>query len=312
MKQWISDLRIQLLFGAALLLALPATSQHSLDIFTLSGLFTVPGAYESPLMGEGHESGLTVNLKVPVVLRPGAIWYNDFSYSLHRVTTDLNPEPSGMLTSLKVQGMILQTGLVKSLGENKGLQLLFVPRFMTDTHGSDSKSWQFGGIGLYEKRMSDKLLMRFGALYNSELFGPLAMPLVYLDWKAGERWTVTGLLPIQLKVNYHVSERFTTGISHFGLVQTFRVAQAGFEGDYIERTAIDLTLFGRWKVAGGLHLETRFGYSVDRKYVQYDEDQQVDFRLSIIGFGDDRVQKNVAFAPGPIAQVRLVYAIKTD
>ncbi len=291
---------------------LSTLGQRSIDIFTLSGLFTVPGAYDSPLDGKGKEAGFTANFKVPVVMKSGTVWYNDLSYSLYTINTDLTPEPTGILTSMKVQGVILQTGLVMKTGEDKGIQLLFVPRLMTDMQGTDSKSWQFGGIGLYEKRMNEDLLMRFGALYNQELFGPLLVPLVYLDWKLNDRWTVVGLLPIQAKVNYRVNDRFTTGFSHFGLVQTYRIGQAEFYGDYIERTAIDLTAFGRWKVAGGLHLETRVGYSLGRAYQQFSEDQKMDFRLSIIGFGDERVQKNVSFAPGPIAQIRLVYSLAVD
>jgi hypothetical protein len=54
-------------------------------------------------------------------------------------------------------------------------------------------------------------------------------------------------------------------------------------------------------------MEARFGYALGREYAQYETDQQADFRISILKFGDDRIQKNVTFDPCPIMNLRLVY-----
>ena len=75
----------------------------------------------------------------------------------------------------------------------------------------------------------------------------------------------------------------------------------------MERTSIDLGLFGRVRVAGNFHLEGRLGYALGRSYKQYAADQKADFRITIIKFGDNRVARNVNFNPGPIALLRLVY-----
>ena len=48
-------------------------------------------------------------------------------------------------------------------------------------------------------------------------------------------------------------------------------------GDYMERTSIDLGLFGRWKMFGNWHLEGRIGYALGRNYEQYAADEKIDF-----------------------------------
>ena len=287
-------------------------AQSSIDLFTISGFYGPPSNYETPLSGEGNESGGLVNLKIPVVLNEKTVWYSDLTYTLYAINTDLSPEPPGMLTSMQLNAFIFQTGVAHKLNDRNGFQLLAVPRYTTDFKGSDSKSWQFGMVGLYEHRYSEKLLMRFGVLYNGELFGPLMVPLVYLDWQMSDRWSMVGLAPINLKISYKVNDKLSAGYAHFGFITTYRIGQQEFKTDYVERNSIDESLFLRWKMAGNLYLETRLGYSLGRIYAQYAEDQKMDFRLSILSFGDDRIQKNVNFDSGPIASFRLVYNLPLD
>jgi len=297
-----------------LLIGLPlyTQGQNSIDLFTISGFHGIPAAYSAPLSGKATETGGLLNLKMPIVLSDKTIWYSDFTYSLFSVSTNLDSEPQDYLTSMRLHGFILQTGIAQILNEKNGFQLLFVPRYNTDFRGSDSKNWQFGAIALYEHRYHDKLMMRFGALFNYELFGPLLSPLVYLDWKLSDRWNIIGLFPINLKVNYKISDQLIGGFSHFGFTTTYRLGQEEFRTDYMERNSIDETLFLRWKMIGNLHVETRIGYSLGRVYEQYEADQTMKFRLSIIHIGDDRMLKNVLFNSGPIGSIRLVYNLPLD
>jgi len=298
-----------LLLIVPLLYSTVAAAQSSIDLFTLSGMYGFPSSYTPPLDGKAGESGILTNLKAPVKLSDKTLFYNDLTYFMYNIDTDLDTEPVEYLTSMRLHAFIIQTGIVQSLSDRNKIQLLLVPRYTTDFKGSDRKSWQWGGIGLYERRFNDRLLMRYGALFNMELFGPLVVPLIYADWQWNERWSMVGLFPINLKINYKVSERLVTGLSHFGFITTYRIGQEEFRGDYVERNSIDETLFVRWRIGGNLHLETRLGYSLARVYEQYAEGEKMDFRLSIFRFGDERVQKNADFNSGAIASVRLVYSL---
>jgi hypothetical protein len=282
-------------------------AQSSIDLLTIGGSYGFSASYQKPLNGKATELSSLINLKAPIVINDKTIWYNDFTYTGHSIRHDINPEPAGMLTSMNLHAFILQTGINQKINDRNGFQFLLVPRYTTDFEGGSSKNWQLGAIGLYEHRVSQRLLMRFGIMYNGELFGPLLVPLIYLDWQLNERWSITGLAPISLKVNYKINDRLSAGYSHFGFITTYAINQPGFETDYIEHNSIDETLFVRWKLMGNLHLETRFGYSLSRVYAQYDQHHKMDLRLSITAFGDDRMQKNIDFNSGPIASVRLVY-----
>lgn len=295
-----------------LLASITATAQSSIDLFTVAGLVGFPSAYPAPLSGKATETNLFINAKVPIVLNDKTVWFNDLSYSGFTISTNLNPEPAGYLTSMRVHAFILQTGISRKLNDRNGFQLLFLPRYNSDFQGNDPKNWQLGGIALYEHRYNDDLVMRFGAMYNNELFGPLLVPLVYVDWRMNDRWSMVGLFPINLKVNYTVSENVVVGFSHFGFITTYRISQEEFKSDYIERNSIDEALFARWRISGNFHIETRVGYTLARVYEQYAESEKMDLRLSIIRFGDDRVKKNVAFNSGPMASVRLVYNLPID
>ena len=292
--------------------ALFTQAQNTIDLLTISGRYGFPKAFDAPYQNEkATETGAMVNLKIPVKLSEKTIWFNNFTYTYSAVNNAFASKPGdAVMSPIGLNALILQTGLVQRIDDRRAFQLLFVPRYMTDFVSPTSKAWQLGAIALYEQKFNEKLTMRFGAMYNQELGGPLLVPLVDVNWQINSRWSVSGLAPIYLKVNYKVSERFVAGFSHFGLITSYELSDPNYLGDYMERTSIDLTLFGRWKMVGNWHLEGRIGYAIGRNYAQYAAEDQVDLRISLIKIGDNRGEPlNVAFADGPIASLRLVYSL---
>ena len=301
-----------LLTGLLLLLTTSGLfGQQSIDLVTLSGRYGFPQSYLNTYPEKATEVAALFNLKAPIRFGTKTIWYNDFSYLFFQVT-DNNIIADSIANPLNLNGFILQTGIIQKLNENTALQLLIVPRLMTDFYNVNLGSWQLGGIFLFEKRYSERLLLRYGALYNQELFGPNIVPLVSVDLKIGNKWSLIGMFPISLKLAYHQNQNLTFGFSHFGLTTTYLLGNADYEGDYIERTSIDLNFFVRQRIGGNLHLEARLGYTLNRKYAQYDEGDQLDLRFLIFNFGNNRVQKNVNFKNGPIANLRLVYNLAIE
>ncbi|VAW28845.1 hypothetical protein MNBD_BACTEROID06-1814 [hydrothermal vent metagenome] len=286
-------------------------AQSSLDLVTVSGRYGFTQQAGEPIAGNNSEIGSLINIKIPIVLSSKSVWYSSVTYVSSHVKTDVSLG-SEILNPIDVNGIILQTGLVQTLNEKQKLQLLFAPRFMSDFENTTKDNWQFGGIILFENRYNQNLMLRFGALYNSEQFGPSLTPLLHVDWKISPKWSFLGMLPIYAKVNYKVNENFTTGFSHFALITSYRLGNVNYSNDYIERTSIDLTLFARQRMFNNLFVEGRLGYAVGRRYEQYAEDQKVDFRLMIINFGDNRVVKNVIMKDGPIANLRLVYNLPLE
>ena len=290
-----------------------ASAQETLDILTISGHFGTPQSFEegSPYTGETTERGTMVNLVVPVVLNEKQIWYNSVNYMQWNVSNDIDT-PDNIANPINVHGIILRTGLIQKLSNGNSIQAIFAPRLMTDFSNIDSKHFQFGGTFIYEKVYHDRLKIGYGVLYNQETFGPNVVPLVNLEWKMSERWSMSGLLPIYSKVKYKVNEKLNVGMHHFGLVTSYRLGEEATKNDYIERRSIDLGLFARYNITGGIHIEGRYGYSFGRSYAQYDENEKIDLALPLATIGDNRTQINESsnFNNGTYAHVRLVYAIK--
>ena len=285
-----------------------AFAQESIDLITISGRYGIPSPYVSTYSGKATETSVLVNLKalIPLNDTKTSLWLNNLTYTQATINND-EIMPSDIANPISIHGFILQTGYMKRFENGTGFRVLFAPRFMTDFDNVNSKNWQFGGIALYEKKYNDKLLLGFGLLFNQELFGPILIPLVDMDWRISDKWSIVGMIPIYVKVNYHASKNLIMGFSHFGLTTTYRLGNLAYVNDYIERTSIDLSLFIRQRIAGNIHLEGRLGHTLNREYAQYAEDQKLDLRIVMINFGDNREQKNVNFQDGIIANIRLIY-----
>jgi hypothetical protein len=290
------------------LICFSLAAQKSIDLLNVTGRYGLPRPYENDHPGKATESGGNINLVLPVRFSESTIWANDFNYFLSHVTSNTRMLED-IVDPITLNGFILQTGLIQKINKNHTLWLIFTPRYMTDFHKSDEPSLQLGGTFLFEKKFNDHLTMRYGAMYNHEFFSSMVVPLVYINWQVASRWNISGLLPIYSKLKYKVNDRLIAGIGHFGLITSYRLGEPENADYYMEKECIDIFLFGRYHLFGNFHTEGRIGYALDRKYAQYQKDEKMDFRLSIIKFGDDRTQTNVCFKDGPFASLSLVYSL---
>lgn len=304
-------LRYVILCALICMISTSIRAQENLDILTLSGRYGFPQAYDSIYKGKATEYGAMASLVAPVEINKQTIWYNSLNYFYFHVGNDEVTSPE-IMNPIDLHGILLRTGLYQKFSKDRAVQIFLVPRLMTDFKNINSDHFQMGALFLYEKKFREGLKMGFGAMYNQEAFGPYLVPLVNVNWKISEKWSLNGLFPVYGKLNYKVNERLTAGWSHFGLITTYRLGEEKYQGDYIERKSIDESLFARYQLFGNIYLEGRFGYALGRSYAQYEEDQKVDFSIPLIGFGDNRIQKNVSFHDGLIASIRFIYNVPIE
>jgi len=297
-----------ILLVALLSLGISLSAQETIDLVTLSGRYGLPASYDSVYKGKATEYGARVGLLAPIKISENSYWIVNLDY-LYWHVSDNEQMPADIANPIILNGIILRTGWYHRFSKGRGIKILIAPRLMSDFKNVNSSHFQFGGVFLFEKKFSDKLTMAFGAMYNQEFFGPYLVPLIDLNWQISDRWSITGQLPVWAKIKYKVSERVSVGYSHFGLITSYRLGDPNYEGDYIERSGIDETLFCRVFLGADIYVEGRFGYSLSRSYTQYEADQKVDFSIPLVGFGDDRVQKNINFRDGWIALLRFYYSI---
>ncbi|MCP4884871.1 MAG: hypothetical protein GY908_13905, partial [Flavobacteriales bacterium] len=282
-----------------------------LDVLTLSGRYGFPQSYDSIYKSKANEYGAMASLVAPIKMNEESIWYNSINYFYFHVGND-EEAPTEIMNPIDIHGFVLRTGLYHKFSKNRAIQVFFAPRFMSDFKNINLDHFQLGALFLYEKKFREGLKMGFGAMYNQEFFGPYLVPLVNLDWIISERWSIKGLFPVYGKIKYQVNERLSTGLSHFGLITTYRLGDLAYQGDYIERKSIDESLFARYQLVANVYLEGRFGYAIGRSYAQYEADQKVDFSLPLVGFGDNRTQKNISFHDGLIASLRFIYTVPIE
>lgn len=294
-----------------LIVSSAAQAQETLDVLTLSGRYGFPQSYDSIYKSKANEYGAMASLVAPIKMNEKSIWYNSLNYFYFHVGNDEDTPPE-IMNPIDLHGIILRTGLYQKFSKDRAVQIFFAPRFMTDFKNINADHFQLGALFLYEKKFREGLKMGFGMMYNQEFSGPNLVPLINLDWKISERWSVAGLLPIYAKIKYKINEKFSAGLSHFGLVTTYRLGDEAYEGDYMERKSIDESLFARYQLFGNIFLEGRFGYAFGRSYAQYEADQKVDLMLPLITLGDNRTQKNISFHDGLIASIRFIYNVPIE
>ena len=286
-------------------------AQKSIDLLSLSGSYGFPQKYESPVSEEATELLGNVSITLPIVLSDASVIFNNLNYYYSTVQTDAVFGDS-IMNPIKLHGFILRTGISQKIDENRAFQIMLVPRLMSDFNNNAGESFQLGGIAMYEKRYSKDLMMRFGIMYNQDFFGPYLVPVVHLDWDISPKVSIVGMLPVYMKVKYRLNENLETGFSFFGLTTSYRLGHANYEDDYLVSETIDLALYGRYHIAGNIHLETRFVYSLGRNYAQYHDNEKVDFSFPLVSIGDDRTQQNISMPGGPLINLRLIYSLPLD
>lgn len=283
-------------------------AQDYLDIITVSGRLGSPTPYSATEEEKVREEGLQVSLVAPIRLKEGRIWYNDVNYFGWNIDGNVEVDP-GLANPINLHGIMARTGLIQPLSRDRYFQVMIAPRLMSDFKYVDADHFQLGGMATFGKQYKENLKLGFGALFNQEFFGPYLVPLIQVNWRFHEKWSLDGMFPVFGKLRYLAHENFEFGWSHFGLITTYRLGEEAYRGDYIERSSIDESIYARLRLWKDFFLEGRAGYAIGRYYNQYDKDDKVSFSLPLVNFGDDRIAKNEVLSDGFIASLRLVYSV---
>ncbi len=299
------------LTSVLLLISIVMFAQDRFDIFYISGNYNFIGTTDAN-PDENFDTYLMSNLSVPIVLKDSSVWFNsvDYQYFLTKneyLTSTINP-----VDQFNLHGILLRTGYVHRFDSKRSLQILFVPRYMTDFKADFSNSFQLGGILMYEKVKNEDYTWKVGVIYNNEFFGTYIVPVFYLDWNMTSKIKVKGLIPVYGKLYMQPTEKVDVGLHFIGLTTSYRIYEPGYENTYVERKTIDVSAFGNFHLFDNIFMEARLGYSISRDYGLYAKDDKVDLGLPLVNFGDDRIRLNEEFDGGAFVHLRLIYSIPVD
>ncbi len=297
-----------LAFGS---MSLAFFAQETIDILSLSGRYGIPKDYsEAGTSGQATEWGSINSFSIGFDIFKNSKVILNLNHFYFNVQGDPDPVfPGNVAHPVKINGIILRTGIRQYFSEGRQLQVLVMPKLMSDFQNLDGNSFMFGGVATYKKVYRDELSVGFGAMYSTELFGPYLVPILDLYWQFAEKWRIYGLIPITARVEYDVNDNMMVGFNHFGLITTYYLGDDAYAGDYMERQSIDLSLFVRHHIAGPIFIEGMVGRALGRNYRQYEGDQKVDFAIPLVAFGDERVVKDqldTSFDDGLILTLKLI------
>ena len=132
---------------------------------------------DSVKRAKNYEASLFANLSVPLFMKDSSIWITIIDYQSFSINNNYLPADSLPIDRFDLHAFIVRTGYIHRFNEAQSLQILVIPRVMTDLNAKFANSFQLGGMVMYEKVKSKTYTYRLGLLYNQECFGPYLTPI---------------------------------------------------------------------------------------------------------------------------------------
>ncbi|MBK8366071.1 MAG: hypothetical protein IPL10_01305 [Bacteroidetes bacterium] len=282
-----------------------AFSQNYVDLLKVSASTTPNNTFDSSDV-KTRINDLLVDLTVPVKINEG------FSVLTGVIYED-------MQTKLFADGIVknfgsttVKLGFNKQLTEKWSTTVIALPKIASDYNSFNQKDFQVGGIALFKYKKRDHLNFKTGLYYNSELFGPLFVPMLGLYYQSpNKKLEVNIMLPLQADVNYQVLPFMNVGCNFNGQIRSYHLNNLtnSNPSTYVTKSTNELFAYVKFNVTKSICLQTKLGQSFGRSYKVYDEADKVSFGLPATFIGDKRQQLNSNFSNGMIFQVTFLYRL---
>ena len=188
--------------------------------------------------------------------------------------------------------------------------LISVNRFNGNKISPDFDHLQLGGVALWSIKKSDTYTYRLGLYLNPEFFGFFVVPLFGFDWQINSKSRLFGNMPATATFLHQINPRLGTGLYFSGLISSYNQPQIGLF--YVQRGFNYLAGFLDYYLTEKLVLQFRPGILIGSKFKMYQEDDQVNWSLSAIKFGDDRTVQSEIDASGLLVQAGVIYRFKVE
>ena len=227
--------------------------------------------------------------------------------------TTLEPEPNTKVINL--YALSPRIGVVLKHNEKWSGQYILLPQIASDLKAFGWNDVQMGAIGIVSYKKSESTQYRFGAFYNSALYGPAVFVVAGFYHKApGSRWTFDFRLPIDADVNYKINQQLSAGARLDVMLRSYYLNEPLFAGgdEYIVKSTQEPFLYLNYSPKKNFVFTFKVGHSAFRHYRMFKTDQKVDFMFTGLGIGDNRTQLNHDQKDNLIFQLRFQYRFFLD
>ena len=245
------------------------------------------------------------NLTIPLPLNDNFAILTGLTYEMATATFNPNRKEESLT------GITLKLGANVKHSDKWSGTYLILPKISSDFKEVANQDFQLGAVALMKYTKSDRLNYRFGFYTNSELLGPVLVPLFgFYYLSTSEKFEAKVLLPVAVDLNYSINEHFRFGLTFKGQVRTYNLnTPIGVEKDrYLQRSINDVYSYFQYGMDNGINFQVGIGRSVGRSYQIYDD--KVSFALPLSYFGDNREQLNTDFADSWLFKVTAFYRLK--
>jgi hypothetical protein len=292
-----------LLISAFLLISLRSEAQNYVDLFRLSYSTTPENSFDtSQALTRLQE--VAGELTFPQPLSSKVTLINGLNYEMIQASVMPMKDPA------TVHGIMMRSGLSIAHGSNLKGNYFLLPKLSSDLRSIGRRDWQFGFLALLRQVKSPNFTWQYGAMFNTELFGPFMVPLLGFYYKSpSKKLEMNFLLPASADMNCEFGKRWHVGMQFVSMVKSFHLQQQipDFSSAYWVKSTNELFAYVQMRFGKVWLIQSRIGYSVARRYYAYDIADKIDLGIMAFKFGDERTALNPFFEDGLIFQFRCIY-----
>ena len=287
-------------------------AQNYVDVLHSEYTATPQNTFDSSNQNKDLQK-ININITTPIKLKNGNAILTGLVYD--RVNTSFDPGEK----MTPVSSFILKMGMNIKHSDKWSTTFLLLPKLAsTFTATTTSEDFQFGGLVLAKKKKTENLSYKIGAYMNGDQFGPFLVPLFGFYYKK-KKLEMDVIVPSYAKINYSLSPKFTAGVNWRATVKSYNlqgpmvnlpaVVKRPF---YMHHLSNEIAAHIGYEPVKGVIVRGMAGVSLGRSFRVYENDDKIDFGLSLFRFGDDRVPLNTDFANGLFYRAELAYRVYLD
>ena len=245
------------------------------------------------------------NLTVPIVLNDKFSFLTGVIYE--NISASFNPGRA----EESLTGITLKLGAnIKHNSKWSGTYML-LPKISSDFEHISNRDFQLGAAVLMKYIKTDHFNYKFGVYGNSDLFGPLLVPLFgFYYLSPSKKFEAKVLLPLSVDFNYSISKSTQFGLSFKGQIRSYNLnTPIANEADrYLVKSSKDLYTYIQYGTKNGFNFKLGLGRSLGRSYRIYNE--KISFGLPLVNIGDNRTQLNTDFSDSWLFKASVFYRLK--
>lgn len=171
----------------------------------------------------------------------------------------------------------------------------------------NTQDFQFGGLVLFDLKKNDFFKYNFGLYGNTDRFGPFFVPIFGFHY-VHQKYEIKIGVPVFGFIEYHMKPKIDLGLHFRATVRSFHFEQAIFtNNNYLTQMNNETALYVAYEPIKGFIFRFLGGFTLGRSMRMYEENDKIDFGISLFRFGDERKALNTDFNDGLFARFEFVY-----